>query len=144
LSILIQSVVQASKCFAPGQGVDISKRIRGATTVLNGAVTFVGTPDENGQFNATVLVRKVWSKKNMDLKENVVIRLGPFGTDKKCPKVKARMSYIFFIRNSGERKGKYRFFKVQLFPAYASEANLKIADGILGIKPTGKIFGPRI
>ena len=115
-----------------------------ATTVLNGAVTFVGTPDENGQFNATVLVRKVWSKKNMDLKENVVIRLGPFGTDKKCPKVKARMSYIFFIRNSGERKGKYRFFKVQLFPAYASEANLKIADGILGIKPTGKIFGPRI
>ena len=111
---------------------------------MNGAVTFVGTPDENGQFNATVLVRKVWSKKNMDLKENVVIRLGPFGTDKKCPKVKARMSYIFFIRNSGERKGKYRFFKVQLFPAYASEANLKIADGILGIKPTGKIFGPRI
>lgn len=137
LSILIQSVVQASKCFAPGQGVDISKRIRGSTTVLNGAVTFVGTPDENGQFNATVLVRKLWSKKNMDLKENVVIRLGPFGTDKKCPTVKARMSYIFFIRNSGERKGKYRFFKVQLFPAYASEANLKIADTILGIKPTG-------
>jgi len=64
---------------------------------LNGAVTFVGTPDENGQFNATVLVRKVWSKKNMDLKENVVIRLGPFGTDKKCPKVKARMSYIFLF-----------------------------------------------
>ena len=26
--------------------------------------------------------------------------------------------------------------------SYASEANLKIADGILGIKPTGKIFGP--
>ena len=48
------------------------------------------------------------------------------------------MSYIFFIRNSGERKGKYRFFKTQLFPAYASEANLKIAEGILGTKETGK------
>jgi len=100
-------------------------------------VTFVGTPDEKGMFNATVLVRKVWQKKNNDIKENVVIRLGPFGTDKKCPKVKARMSYIFFIRNSGERKGKYRFFKIQLFPAYASEANIKVADSILGVTEKG-------
>lgn len=106
--------------------------------IVNGAVTYVGTPDEFGIFNATILVRKTWSKKNDGIKDNVVLRLGPFGTDKKCPKVKARMSYIFFIRNSGERKGKYRFYKVQLFPAYASEANLKVATTILGDKPKGK------
>ena len=110
-----------------------------ATTVVNGAVTFVGTPDSDGLFNATILVRKTWSKKHNDIKENVVIRVGPFGLDKSCPKVKARMSYIFFIRNSGERKGKYRFFKTQLFPAYASEANLKIAESILGAKKPGKV-----
>jgi hypothetical protein len=103
--------------------------------IVNGAVTYVGEPDEHGIFNATILVRKTWAKKNDDIKDNVVLRLGPFGTDKKCPKVKARMSYIFFIRNSGERKGKYRFYRVQLFPAYASEANLKIAGSILGEKP---------
>ena len=108
--------------------------------VVNGAVTYVGQPNEYGIFNATILVRKTWSKKNDNIKENVVLRLGPFGTDKKCPKVKARMSYIFFIRNSGERKGKYRFYKVQLFPAYASESNLKIASSILGDKPTGMTF----
>jgi hypothetical protein len=125
------------KCFAPGQGVDVGKRVRGSTTVVHGAVTFVGAPDDDGLFNATILVRETWAKKHNDIKENVVIRVGPFGLDKACPKVKARMSYIFFIRNSGERKGKYRFFKTQLFPAYASEANLKIAEGILGIKQPG-------
>ena len=108
--------------------------------VVNGAVTYVGQPDENGLFNATILVRKTWAKKNDNIKDNVVLRLGPFGTNKSCPQVKARMSYIFFIRNSGERKGKYRFYRIQLFPAYASEANLKAADQILGPKPTGKKF----
>ena len=106
--------------------------------VVNGAVTYVGQPDENGLFNATILVRKTWAKKNDNIKDNVVLRLGPFGLDKKCPKVKARMSYIFFIRNSGERKGKYRFYRVQLFPAYASESNLKKTGAILGEKPAGK------
>lgn len=131
----------AKKCFAPGQGVDISKRIKGSTMVVNGAVTYVGQPDENGLFNATILVRKTWAKKNDNIKDNVVLRLGPFGTNKSCPQVKARMSYIFFIRNSGERKGKYRFYRIQLFPAYASEANLKAADQILGPKPTGPPSG---
>lgn len=138
LFIALVAVLEAkNKCFAPGQGVDVGKRVRGATTVVNGAVTFVGSPDEDGLFNATILVRKTWGKKHNDIKENVVIRVGPFGLDKMCPKVKARMSYIFFIRNSGERKGKYRFFKTQLFPAYASEANLKIAESILGQKQPG-------
>ena len=108
--------------------------------VVNGAVTYVGQPDENGLFNATILVRKTWAKKNDNIKDNVVLRLGPFGLDKKCPKVKARMSYIFFIRNSGERKGKYRFYRVQLFPAYASESNLKKTGAILGEKPAGENF----
>lgn len=140
LFLLLQMVI-AQKCYVPGQGVDIAKRIKGSTMIVNGAVTYVGTPDEFGIFNATILVRKTWSKKNDGIKDNVVLRLGPFGTDKKCPKVKARMSYIFFIRNSGERKGKYRFYKVQLFPAYASEANLKVATTILGDKPKGEHSG---
>ncbi|CBY31555.1 unnamed protein product [Oikopleura dioica] len=47
---------------------------------------------------------------------------------------KHRMSYIFFIRNSGERKGKYKYYRTQLFPAYASEQNLKRTSAILGEK----------
>jgi len=121
-------------CYAPGQGVDIAKRVKASTMVVNGIVSYVGNPDENGLYNATILVRKTWAKKNDEIKDNVVLRLGPFGTDKKCPSVKHRMSYIFFIRNSGERKGKYKYYRTQLFPAYASEQNLKKTSAILGEK----------
>ena len=49
------------------------------------------------------------------------------------------MSYIFFIRNSGERKGKYKYYRTQLFPAYASEQNLKKTSAILGEKDPNSI-----
>ncbi|CAG5108667.1 Oidioi.mRNA.OKI2018_I69.chr1.g3900.t2.cds [Oikopleura dioica] len=121
--LILQTVAAMKSCYAPGQGVDISKRVKASTMVVNGIVSYVGNPDENGIYNATILVRKTWSKKNDDIKDNVVLRLGPFGTDKKCPSVKHRMSYIFFIRNSGRGK-----------ETYASEQNLKKTAAILGEK----------
>jgi hypothetical protein len=139
---LLSTLTIAQKCYAPGQGVDVLKRVKGSTTVIHGAVTYVGQPDETGLFNATILVKNTWSKKNDNLKNNIVLRVGQFGTHKRCPKVKARMSYIFFVRNTGEKKGRYRYYKVQLFPAYASEANLNRVNSLLIPKQSAKSLIP--
>ena len=71
-----------------------NKLIFSSTMVVNGIVSYVGNPDENGLYNATILVRKTWAKKNDEIKDNVVLRLGPFGTDKKCPSVKERLEFL--------------------------------------------------
>jgi hypothetical protein len=76
-----------------------NKFIFSSTMVVNGIVSYVGDPDENGLYNATILVRKTWSKKNDEIKDNVVLRLGPFGTDKKCPSVKERLEFLLLNSN---------------------------------------------
>ena len=109
-----------------------NKLIFSSTMVVNGIVSYVGNPDENGLYNATILVRKTWAKKNDEIKDNVVLRLGPFGTDKKCPSVKERLEFLIsnywisswkFNLIKKERKiSKAKFMSKYFHPDYAQAA----------------------
>lgn len=98
--------------------------------VVNGIVSYVGDPDENGIYNATILVRKTWSKKNDEIKDNVVLRLGPFGTDKKCPSVKEWLKFFNFTNywisswkfNSIKKTGRnISFMSKYFYPDYGAK-----------------------